>query len=147
MINGVPSFMEIFQAAIDLNSIPRARLNFWRQPILCTTLCRNPIQASNFGGTFDQLFPWIFLWGFHRRCLSTSSVPWCKKVKNNQQLKSGGGGGSCLKSGDSFWIQKKTGESMFYMYILSKKDGLSKLKTIELEIRNWYFDIHEFVLA
>ena len=26
-----------------------------RQPILCTTLFRNFMQASNFGGTFDQL--------------------------------------------------------------------------------------------
>ena len=24
--------------------------------VLCTTLYRNPMQASNFGGTFDQLF-------------------------------------------------------------------------------------------
>ena len=49
------------------------------------------MQASNFGGTFDQLFLWIFLWNFHRRCLSTSSIPWCKKVKNDQKLKSRGG--------------------------------------------------------
>ena len=42
---------------------------------------RNLMQAINFGGTFDQLFFWIFLWSFHRRCLSTSSIPWCKKVK------------------------------------------------------------------
>ena len=53
------------------------------------------MQASNFGGTFDQLFLWIFLWNFHRRCLSTSSIPWCKKVKNDQKLNQGGGG-SCL---------------------------------------------------
>ena len=55
------------------------------------------MQASNFGGTFDQLFLWIFLWNFHRRCLSTSSIPWCKKskkwTKNSNQV--GGGGGSC----------------------------------------------------
>ena len=48
-----------------LNSISRERLNFRRRPILCTTLCttlyRNPMQASNFGGTFDQLFLRIFL--------------------------------------------------------------------------------------
>ena len=24
--------------------------------VLCTTLYRNPMQVSNFGGTFDQLF-------------------------------------------------------------------------------------------
>ena len=63
--------------------------------VLCTTLYRNLMQASNFSGTFNQLFLWIFLWNFHRRCLSTSSIPWCKKVKNDQKLKSRGGG-SCL---------------------------------------------------
>ena len=37
---------------------------------------------------------------FHIRCISTFSIPWCKKVKNDQKLKSiasGGGGGVCLK--------------------------------------------------
>ena len=38
----------------------RARLNFRRRPFLCTTLYRNPKQASNFDGAFDQLFLWIF---------------------------------------------------------------------------------------
>ena len=28
---------------------------------------------------------------FHKRCLSTFSIPWCKKVKNDQKLKSRGG--------------------------------------------------------
>ena len=51
------------------------------------------MQASNFGGTFDQHFLWNFLWHFHGRCLSTSSIPWCKKVKDDQKLKSRG---SCL---------------------------------------------------
>ena len=82
--------MEIVQAVKKLNSISRERLNFRRRPILCTTLYRNPMQASNFGGTFDQLFLWIFLWNFYRRCLSISSIPWCKKVKNDQKLKSRG---------------------------------------------------------
>ena len=49
------------------------------------------MQASNFGGTFDQLFLWIFSWNFHRKCLCTFSIPWCKKVKNDQKLKSRGG--------------------------------------------------------
>ena len=53
------------------------------------------MQVSNFGGTFDQLFLWIFLWNFHRRCVSTFSIPWCKKVKNDQKLKSRG---SCLNA-------------------------------------------------
>ena len=53
--------MTIVQAIKKLNSISRERSNFRRRPILCTTLYRNPIQARNgFGGTFDQLFLWIF---------------------------------------------------------------------------------------
>ena len=51
------------------------------------------MQASNFGGPFEKLFLWIFLRNFHRRCLSTSSLPWCKQVKMDQKLKSRG---SCL---------------------------------------------------
>ena len=35
----------------------------------------------------------FFFMKFHRRCLSTSSIPWCKKVKNDQKLKSSGRGG------------------------------------------------------
>ena len=65
-------------------------MNFRRRPILCTTLYRNPMQASNFGCPFDQLFLWILLWNFHRRCLSTSCILWCKNVKNDQKLKSRG---------------------------------------------------------
>ena len=86
--------METVQAVKKFNSISREWLNFRRRPILCKTLYRNPMQASKFGGTFDQLFLRIFL-NFHRRCLSTSSIPWYKKVKNDQKLKSRG---SYLKS-------------------------------------------------
>ena len=50
--------MEIVQAVKKLlSSISRERLNFRRRPI---DFVYNPIQASNFGGTFDQLFLWIF---------------------------------------------------------------------------------------
>ena len=84
----MPSFTEIVQAVKKLNSISRARLNFRRWPILWTALYRNPIQASNFNGVFDQLFLSMFLSNFHRRCLST----FAKKVKNDQKLKSKGGG-------------------------------------------------------
>ena len=71
--------MEIVQAVKKLNSISRERLNFRRRPILCTTLYRNLMQASNFGGTFDQLFLWICSWNFHRRCLSTFLYHGAKK--------------------------------------------------------------------
>ena len=49
------SFIKIVQAVKKLNLISRERLNFRRRPFLCTTLYRNLMQASNFGGTFDQL--------------------------------------------------------------------------------------------
>ena len=35
-------------------------------------------------------FPLNFFVKIHRRCLSTFSRPWCKKVKNDQKLKSRG---------------------------------------------------------
>ena len=99
----VPNFMEIVQAVKKLNSISRERLNFRRRPILCTILYRNPMQASNFGGTFDQRFFRIFLENVHRSCLSTSSIPWCKKVKNDQKLKSRGGGGTWGQAREDVW--------------------------------------------
>ena len=50
---------------------------------------RKPMPSSNFDGTFDQLFLWIFLCRFYARCLSTSSTPGCNKklrmTKNSNQ--------------------------------------------------------------
>ena len=46
---------------------------------LCLIFYRNLMQTSNFGGTFDQLFLRIFLSNFHRRCLSTFSIPWLRQ--------------------------------------------------------------------
>ena len=89
-MNKCTKFHEDSPSDKNLNSISRARLNFWRRPFLCTTLYRNLKQASNCGGTFDQLFVCIFLWNVHRRWLSTSSIPCCKNVKNDQKLKSRG---------------------------------------------------------
>ena len=83
--------MEIVQAVKKLNSISRERLNFRRWPILCTTLYRNPIQASNFGGAFDQLSFEVFS---HKMPLYFFYTMVQKKVKNDQKLKSRG---SCLK--------------------------------------------------
>ena len=45
-------------------------IELWETAVLCTILYRNLMQASNFGGTFDQLFLWIFLWNFHRMPLN-----------------------------------------------------------------------------
>ena len=90
-MNKCAKFLNPVQAVKKLNSISRERLNFLRRPFLCTTLYRNLKQASNFGGIFDQLFLWIFLWNFHRRCLSASSIPWCKKVKKLPETQIKGG--------------------------------------------------------
>ena len=86
----VPNFMEIVQAG----SISRERLNFRRRPILCTTLYRNLMQASNFGGTFDQLFLRIFFIKFSQKMplyLFYSMVQKSQKWPKIQ-IK---GGGSC----------------------------------------------------
>ena len=63
----VPSFIEIVQRVKKLNSISRARMNFRRRPILCTTLYRNPMQVSKFGGAFDQLFLWFVFMEFSQK--------------------------------------------------------------------------------
>ena len=56
----------------------------------------NPILASNFSDTFDQLFLWIFLYGFHRKCplyfFYTMVQNKSKMTKNSNQ-----GVGSCLQ--------------------------------------------------
>ena len=56
MLNKCAKFLRDSPSGKKLNLISRERLNFRRQPILCTTLYRNLKQASNFGGTIDQLF-------------------------------------------------------------------------------------------
>ena len=44
-------------------NLPSAiELSIRRRPILCTTLYKNLMQASNFDSAFDQLFLWIFFW-------------------------------------------------------------------------------------
>ena len=58
----------------------------------CTTLYRNLIQASNFGCAFDQLFLWIFYEIFTEDASPLLLYHGAKKVKNDQNLKSRGGG-------------------------------------------------------
>ena len=59
-------------------------------PVLCATLYKNPKQASNFGGTFDQLFLWISFWNFHKKMPLYFSYNMVQNVKNDQKLKSRG---------------------------------------------------------
>ena len=96
MINKCAKFHKDSPKIKKLNSISRARLNFRRRPILCTTLYRNLMQASNFGGTFDQLFLGIFLWNFHRRCLNFFYTMVEKKSKMTKNSNQRGGGGPVL---------------------------------------------------
>ena len=60
-----------------------AQLNFRSWLILCTTLYKSPIQASNFGGTFGQLFLWMFL-GLTKKFLVSSrpTGPLFPKIEN-----------------------------------------------------------------
>ena len=55
------------------------------------------MQASNFGGTFDQLFLEFFM-KFSQKMPLYFFYTMVQKSQNDQKLKSmGGGGGSCLK--------------------------------------------------
>ena len=49
-----------------LSSISRARLNFRRRPVLCTSLYKHPIQASDFGGTFANFSFDVFVQFSHK---------------------------------------------------------------------------------
>ena len=69
-------------------------MNFRRQPILCTTLYRNPMQASNFGGTFDQLFLRIF----YKIFTKDASLPLLYHgAKKSKMTKNSNQGGPALK--------------------------------------------------
>ena len=61
----------------------------------CVQLCKETLckRATSVAHLTNFSFESSFLCNFHRRCVSTSSVPWCKKVKNDQKLKLRGGGG------------------------------------------------------
>ena len=72
------------------NSFSWARLNFWRRPFLCTTLYGNPMQASNFGGTFDQLFLWIFYKKFTEDSSLFLLYHGAKKLKKTENSNQGG---------------------------------------------------------
>ena len=83
--------MQIFQVVKMVSSL--AQMNFRRWPILCTTLYRNPIQAiaTNFGGTFDQIFFYIFYAGLTEDAFLLFLYYGAKKkVKDDQKLKSKG---------------------------------------------------------
>ena len=128
--------MEIVQAVKKLNSISREWLNFRRRPILCTTLYRNPMQATNFGGTFDQLFLRIFLSNFHRRCLSISSIPWCKKSK---MTKNSNQGGSCLNTPSLMWRLKK--KSVGPLFIWRRQEGNFRVRIlVNVQTTRFFFN-------
>ena len=101
MINKCAKFHKDSPSGKKLNSISRERLNFRRRPFLCTTLYRNLMQASNFGGTFDQLSFEFFYKIFTKDASLLVLYHGAKKskmTKNSNQSLGGGGGGSCLKN-------------------------------------------------
>ena len=63
--------MKIVQAIRKINAICGALSNVRTRLVLCTTLYRNLMRS--------------------RRCLFTSSIPWCKKFKNDQNPNQGSG--------------------------------------------------------
>ena len=70
---------------------PPSAIDLSKTAVFFTTLNRNRMQGSKFGCPFDQLLLWSFFFCcFHRICLSNPPIPWCKKVKNDQKLKSRG---------------------------------------------------------
>ena len=69
----------------------------------------------------------FFLWNFHRRCVSTFSIPWCKKVKNDQKVKSRGG--SCLNRSAARLITKTSPSSDISRELLLARAGLPSLGT------------------
>ena len=60
--------------------------------VLCTTLYRNPMQVSNFGGTFDQLFLWIFYEIFTENASLLHLYHGAKKSKMTKNSNQGEGG-------------------------------------------------------
>ena len=90
--------MDMVQAVKKLNSISWELLNFRRRPILCTTLHRNPMQVSNFGGLFDQLFLWIFLMKFSQKMPLSFFETMMQKVKKWPKTQSRGGGSLALSA-------------------------------------------------
>ena len=62
----------------------------------CTQLCIENLYKRATWWHSWLTFPSNCLCVFHRRCLSTFSIPWCKKVKYDQKFKSRRG--SCLAS-------------------------------------------------
>ena len=91
MMNKRTTFHEDSPSGKKFNSISRVRLNFRRRPILCTTLYRNPMHASNFGGPFDQLFLWIIIRFWQKMPLNVFYAMVQKWPKT--QIKGEGGGG------------------------------------------------------
>ena len=80
-----------------------------------TSALASPMQATNFGGTVDHLWP--------------SSIPWCKKVKNDQKLKSRGGGGPALIK--THW--RVAGPGQFW-WKSQNLDAIAFLLTVNLQI-------------
>ena len=96
MMNKCAKFHKDSKARKKLNSISRARLNFRRRPILCTTLYRNLMQSSNFGGTFGQLSFEFSYEIFTEDVSQLFLYHGAKKLKMTKNSNQRGGGGPAL---------------------------------------------------
>ena len=67
-------------SAIELSETADFVYNFVQKPYASEQLRRR----------IWPTFPLNFLWNFHRRCLFTSSIPWCKKSKMTKNSNEGG---------------------------------------------------------
>ena len=76
-------------------------------------------------------FSFDFLWNFHRRCLWTSSIPWCKKVK---MIKNSNQGGPCLNL-----------KQLIVQIEFSKE--LNSLQCHRFSLHHWSFALPCLVLA
>ena len=86
-LTSVLNFMRIFKAVLDLKWFPRSRLSYRRRSTLFSTVfIENQHKgATSAGGTSDELFLWINFAVFTQDA-SLLSLPWWKKVKNDQKI-------------------------------------------------------------
>ena len=104
-------------------------MNFQRRPILCTTLYRNPMQATNFGGTFDQLFLRIFYKIFTEDASQPLLYHGAKKLKMTKNSNQGGPA-PCLKIVKWERLEKYLIDGVF-----SLKEMSGRVSTLTLSLR------------
>ena len=80
--------------AIELSETGRFCVQLWIETL--GKRATSVAHLTNFSFEF-------FLWNFHRRCLSTYSIPWCRKSQKWPKTQIKGGGGPALTLSGIFW--------------------------------------------